>query len=228
MAVAKRGFIAMDLSSGEGRNFRIERDLDHHEDYYIKINAGGWPRDTGRYLLHIEENVDTIESYSGGTWISEGRYRSIRLASSGLYIEKIMFLSPERAVNFYHYLSKNVIIEAHDRYMQFGMDAVFAFIGFKVKGPAGIAVGHFISSQIVNNLIPSLLDINRAELFEAASGRYVLKNGFLQPEFRYGVVISFMEFHNRNFSRVWLRYERKVSSEMQGATLQRGEFIFHE
>ncbi|VEU80382.1 Uncharacterised protein [Haploplasma axanthum] len=61
-----------DDDSGEGRNFRIEYDLDKNEDYVIGSALYG--NNTGNYKLVVEENLDSAYAPNGGMWKQDSRY----------------------------------------------------------------------------------------------------------------------------------------------------------
>lgn len=101
--------------SGEGRNFRIELDLDNYEDYFVKVR-GYSSSTTGSYYIKAEPNKDKIYAPDGGIWESYSRYNTV-----DHFNFKSEYLSLDGTALYLHYLNgEKDAIDIYEAYALYG------------------------------------------------------------------------------------------------------------
>lgn len=219
----RRDMIGKSDDCGSRGNFRIEVDLDQHENYYIFVR-GFSTRTTGNYKLHIRENVDSRPFTGSWKWESYARYHMQRLGTRDGFVATVRFYTPELVTELYEFLDRETYYEFLDLQARVGTAVALGVLGFVTKGIAPAIVLTF-GGLILPEIFPSAAEVARANIFEAGQGVYRVIRGREMAVFSYGVRVESGFVLGRHRIVEFRNYERIAGDTINGAKLQRGQFV---
>ncbi|MBZ4666714.1 hypothetical protein [Mahella sp.] len=209
----KYELISSNDDGGSGTNFRLEVGLNSNTDYYVKVRHYSSTR-TGSYTLRVEENLDSYYSPSGGSWTWD-------IASpdpDGVYfnIDKIVYLTPEKAQGYYIMVSQDSIREVRGTIAHLTYSAAVTFVmNYYV---IGVVAAEFIVDQIFGFAFP---DLTEMELDAIANAGNMNSSG----EFQTGIKITSLTSYTTNYVPVMMNtYESWNRSYIYGEERYRGSF----
>ena len=193
-------------------NCRLEVGLETNIDYYIKITAYG--KDTGAYVLRLEENRDQMSSPEGGSWTWDVATPD----PDGLFfnVDKITYLDANAAKGYYIMVSDDDFREVRDIIIGLTFDAAVTYVMgyYKIKE----AIASYIVSKAVGFGTPNLTKTELNSISEAG-GKDSSGN------FKYGIKIVSVTTYSAIGAPVMLNtYERWNGSYIYGAERYRGTF----
>lgn len=197
---------------GSGTNFRLELGLTTGVDYYVKVSAYG--SGTGSYVLHLEENRDSLYSPSGGSWT----WTVASPDPDGVYfnVDKVVYLPASEAEAYYIMVSRDSFHQVRDHILSLSFDAAVAY----VMSYYGItqAVASFIVGEAASFTFPSLTDL---ELDSIASAAGINSSGHATQGLK---IVSVTAYASGGVPVMMNTYESWTSSYIYGEARYRGSF----
>jgi len=229
--------IAYNDDGGEGTNFRIERDLDNYEDYFVKVQAY-YNNETGSYRLYFEKNLDKEYSSNGGIWDLDSAYNHT--------YDKYLYYPASAIPLLLLALEEDMNLQMTQAYLEYGWTAASSVLAagltIPFSGPLAmpIAVAVGIALQYPYD---SVIDSIKNSII-TESGRYIegYVNNLPVYNYSYGVkllysrtVMSGVAYSGGGialpYNYILYDYdvERWTDNYITGVTLKRGDIeIFND
>ncbi|MBU1092913.1 MAG: hypothetical protein KKH01_00475 [Firmicutes bacterium] len=223
-----------DDDSGVGTNFRIEYDLNHNEDYYIKLK-GYSSTTTGSYVVYAEPNYDKKYSTTGGTWLKDSKYWD------GMYSPVIRkdYLTPDQVALYYYLKSDSLLGYDSVGNPITGDDMIFQYIMNGAVSAFSLVAVWVVPMSLPVAIIGAILYIstfpdnalNPAEEVYAASNAttytYVVNNQVITVRtFHDPVLITYEHITVEVIDDIFLRYSTYTGGNyIYGEMYSRGVFV---
>lgn len=216
--------------SGESLNFRIERDLDNYEDYYVKVR-GFSTSTTGSYRLYFEPNIDKEIYSNGGEWIQNSTYYDYQYNT-----DKKIYLPPEAIPYFLAMLDEDTNLLVQDAFANYGIEyatnILASVVGYYIGGGVGTAIVFGLVSNFLTDLIPAFDTIqaytNTINDLCDKNVQYV--NGLPRDVYTYGLAVDYSkvlvtiysEYSTISYYHYGLDFEKWTNNTIEGTIRERG------